>query len=106
MIPTLLHYGIHPRIASATSSFNYFWMALSNMISLFNNNSIPFEIAGWFLFLAFIGGSVVTKIGYYYLDKYKMSYIAIFIVFGLAFSNIISGVWYLVIYSNRFGFSS
>lgn len=58
-----------------------------------------------FLFtgIAMIGGLFVTKICYYMMNKYKIGYIVIFIVFWLGISNIFSSVYYGVVTGERYG---
>jgi len=34
MVPTLLYLEIHPRVSSATSAFNYVFIALTNLATL------------------------------------------------------------------------
>jgi hypothetical protein len=46
---------------------------------------------------------VITKIGYYFLDKYKIGYYVIMIVFSLAISNILAFVYYGFVTAKRFG---
>ena len=99
MVPSMLYYGIDPRVASATSSFNYFFIAINNLITLILGDLLPFGTAAWFAFLAMIGGSFIVKLGYYLINKYKKAFIVIFIVFGLAISNIVAGIWYITIQS-------
>ena len=48
MVPTMLHFGIHPRVASAVSSFNYIWMSLNNLITLLIVKSLPLITILWF----------------------------------------------------------
>jgi hypothetical protein len=64
------------------------------------------ETALWFGGLALIGGSLVTKVGYIIIQKYKIYYIVVFIVFALAVANLIATVWYVSIESSRFGFNT
>jgi hypothetical protein len=46
----------------------------------------------------------VTKIGYYLLNRYQVSYVVVIIVLFLDIANLVSGVVYGVVESNRFGF--
>jgi hypothetical protein len=79
-------------------------MALTNFITLIVGKLLPINDVLWFTGLAFIGGLVVTKIGYYLMEKYKISSVVIFIVIGLAVANLIAGIWYPIVESERFGF--
>lgn len=56
--------------------------------------------------IKFLGGSIVSKIGYYLMNKYKVSYMVVFSLAILALINIISNIAYSVIQSNRFGFEA
>lgn len=52
MVPVLLHSGIHPRVAAATSAYNYFFIGLTNVVKLiFDGFITKLEIA-WFFGLA------------------------------------------------------
>lgn len=48
----------------------------------------------------------MTRVGYYLLEKFKVAWVAIVIVLILAFVNLISGVWYILIENSRFGFGT
>jgi uncharacterized membrane protein YfcA len=106
MVPAMLHIGLHPRAASSTSAFNYLFISVTNLITMITKKLLPIEIALWFAGLAFIGGSLVTKAGYVIIEKYKISYVVVFIVVALAFANVIAAVWYISMESSRFGFST
>lgn len=97
LVPSILRLGVHPRVASSTSAFNYIFISITNLITLMIKNLIPIEVTLWFGGLAFIGGSIITKIGYKVIEKYKISYIVIFIVVLLAFLNAVAGIWYILI---------
>lgn len=49
-----------------------------------------------------IGGSVFTKIGYFLMNKYKVGYIVVIIVFALGIVNIFSGIYYGVVTGERY----
>lgn len=52
MVPVLLHSNIHPRVATATSAYNYFFIGLTNVVKLlFDGFITKIEIA-WFFGLA------------------------------------------------------
>lgn len=52
MVPVLLHSNIHPRVAAATSAYNYFFIGLTNVVKLlFDGFITKIEIA-WFFGLA------------------------------------------------------
>ncbi|CAD8128248.1 unnamed protein product [Paramecium sonneborni] len=103
MVPTLLYSGLIPRCASATSAFIYFMISLNNLITLLTNHYLDQQLILLFTGLAVIGGSVITKIGYILLRKYKIGYTVILIVFALDIANIISQVYYGVVFGIRYG---
>jgi uncharacterized membrane protein YfcA len=105
-VPALLKLGYHPRVASATSAFDYMFIGLTNLITLFLKRSLPIEVTLWFGGLAFIGGIFVTRAGYYIIEKYKIAFVVVFIVLALALLNFIAGIWYISTQSERFGFNS
>ena len=116
MVPLMLFIDIHPRVSSATSAFNYIFISMTNLITLLIEKLLPLNVIILFSVLAvryyiiinlkFFGGSIVTKIGYYLLEKFKVAWVAILIVLVLAIVNLISGVWYILIENSRFGFET
>ena len=106
MVPAMLYFEVHPRVASSTSLINYQMIALTNLITLLTKNLLPIQVLFWYAGLALIGGSIITKICHIIFERYKLSYAVILIMIGLAVSNLVAGVWYVIIYSNRFGFDS
>ncbi|CAK65998.1 unnamed protein product (macronuclear) [Paramecium tetraurelia] len=103
MVPTLLYSGLIPRCASATSAFIYFMISLNNLITLLTNHYLDQQMILLFTGLAVIGGSVITKIGYILLSKYKIGYTVILIVFALDIANILSQIYYGVVFGIRYG---
>ncbi|CAD8152852.1 unnamed protein product [Paramecium pentaurelia] len=103
MVPTLLYSGLIPRCASATSAFIYLMISLNNLITLLTNHYLNWQTIILFTGLAIIGGSVFAKIGYILLGKYKIGYFVILIVFALDIANIISQIYYGVVFGKRYG---
>ncbi|CAD8062874.1 unnamed protein product [Paramecium sonneborni] len=103
MVPTLLFSGLIPRCASATSAFIYLMISLNNLITLLTNHYLDWQTIVLFTGLALIGGSVFAKIGYILLGKYKIGYFVILIVFILDIANIISQIYYGVVFGERYG---
>ncbi|CAD8066827.1 unnamed protein product [Paramecium sonneborni] len=103
MVPTLLFSGLIPRCASATSAFIYLMISLNNLITLLTNQYLDWQTIVLFTGLAIIGGSVFAKIGYILLGKYKIGYLVILIVFILDIANIISQIYYGVVFGKRYG---
>ena len=113
MVPVLLKLGVHPQVASSTSAFNYLFIALTGLLKLLTDDLLTYAQISWFVFLSvidkliqFTGAAVFAKIGYYIVAKYKIAYIVIFIVAGLAVLNVFAGIEYLVVQSAIFGFNS
>lgn len=52
MVPVLLQIGLHPRIATATSAFNYFFIGLTNVVKLITDSYISITEIVWFFGLA------------------------------------------------------
>ncbi|CAD8155082.1 unnamed protein product [Paramecium octaurelia] len=103
MVPTLLFSGLIPRCASATSAFIYLMISLNNLITLLTNHYLDWQTIILFTGLAIIGGSVFAKIGYILLSKYRIGYFVILIVFCLDIANIISQIYYGVVFGKRYG---
>ncbi|CAD8152877.1 unnamed protein product [Paramecium octaurelia] len=103
MVPTLLYSGLIPRCASATSAFIYLMISLNNLITLLTNHYLDWQTIILFTGLAIIGGSIFAKIGYILLAKYKIGYFVILIVFALDIANIVSQIYYGVVFGKRYG---
>lgn len=44
MVPILLQLKVHPRVASATSGFTYFWIASNNFLKLLVEGLLDYEL--------------------------------------------------------------
>lgn len=52
MIPSMLHLGVHPRVAAGTSGFNYIFIGFTSIIKLFIDNLLKKEEIIWYTSLA------------------------------------------------------
>jgi len=53
------------------------------------------DIIGWYVMLALLGGAIISPIIYWLVNKYKRHSMVIFIVFFIAFLNIVCSILYL-----------
>ena len=65
LIPILLHLGVNPRVAAATSGFMLFFIAFASMLVTVIENYVMWEITILYLSLAIIGGFGISKLIYY-----------------------------------------
>lgn len=66
MVPILLQLKVHPRVASATSGFTYFWIASNNFLKLIVEGLLEYNLIIIFSIIGLIGGSVFARLGYYF----------------------------------------
>ena len=52
MVPVMLYIDIHPRVCSATSAFNYVFIAMTNLITLLIEKLLPLNVIILFSILA------------------------------------------------------
>ncbi|CAD8077334.1 unnamed protein product [Paramecium primaurelia] len=106
MVPVLLQLGLHPRIATATSAFNYFFIGLTNVVKLITDSQVQMTEIIWFFGLAFIFGTICCHYSLKIIEKLKLVHIVIYFTILLAILNFIAGFYYSIIQSLRFGFKS
>ncbi|KAM3146178.1 hypothetical protein pb186bvf_001835 [Paramecium bursaria] len=103
MVPTMLQAGLVARCASSTSAVNNLMISLTNLITLLTEKLLTADTIYLFTGLAMIGGLFVTKLFYFLMNKYKIGYIVIFIVFWLGIINILSSIYYGIVTGKRYG---
>ena len=91
-VPLLLKFGLHPRVASATSAFNYLWIVLTLIFNLLLSKELGTSQILMFTLLAAFGGFVITKIIYIWVNKYKKNYFVIFFVLVIAILDVAGNV--------------
>jgi len=101
IVPILLLLGIHTRVASATSGFMYFFISFSAIVTTIIEGYISWDMLLLYIGLAFIGGLLVSKLVYFLVNKYQVHSVIVFIVFGLAFLNLLSIIAYITIKVNK-----
>ena len=78
-------------------------ISLTNLITLLTEKLLTADTIYLFTGLAMIGGLFVTKLFYFLMNKYKIGYIVIFIVFWLGIINILSSIYYGIVTGKRYG---
>ncbi|KAL4466079.1 hypothetical protein ABPG74_004316 [Tetrahymena malaccensis] len=106
LVPILLASGVNPQVAAATCGFNYFFISTTTIIQVFTNSYLDISQIILFSILSFIGGFVIAKLIYNFVERKKASYLIVFMVFGLAILNIISFIIYLSKKGVRYGLDS
>ncbi|KAL4485787.1 hypothetical protein ABPG72_012327 [Tetrahymena utriculariae] len=106
LVPILLASRVNPQVAAATCGFNYFFISTTTIIQVFTNSYLDLSQIILFSILSFIGGFVIAKLIYSFVERKKASYLIVFIVFGLAILNIISFIIYLSKKGVRYGWDS
>ena len=81
-------------------------ISCTNLITLLTEKLLTADTIYLFTGLAMIGGLFVTKLFYYLMNKFKIGYIVIFIVFWLGIINILSSIYYGIVTGGRYGIDS
>lgn len=105
-VPILLFLGVHPRVASATTQFNYLWVALTLIINVIKDDLLGFEEIIFFTSISMIGGSILAKLLYYFVNKYKKTSLVVFFVFGIAVINILGNFFFMFKVADDYGWNS
>ncbi|KAL4485789.1 hypothetical protein ABPG72_012329 [Tetrahymena utriculariae] len=106
LVPILLASGVHPQVAAATCGLNFFFISTTTIIQVFTSNYLNFSQIILFSILSFLGGFIIAKLIYKYVEKKKASYLIAFIVFGLAILNIVAFIVYLTKKGVKYGWDS
>ncbi|CAK69487.1 unnamed protein product (macronuclear) [Paramecium tetraurelia] len=106
MVPVLLELGLHPRIATATSAFNYFFIGLTNIVKLITDSQISIAEIAWFFGLALVFGTICCHFSLKLIEKLQLVHLVIYFTILLAILNFIAGIYYPIVQSLRFGFTS
>lgn len=83
----------------------YFFIAWASILKVITGGQLGMDIIGWYIGLALIGGGLVSPLVYWMVNKYKRNSFVLFIVFGIAFINIISCILYIIKSNNLNGFA-
>ena len=77
IVGALIHSGIDPRVATATSGFQLFFIGASSLIQAYANGILTSNQIILFLVLTFIGGGTFTFFLYRYLGTKENKHIVL-----------------------------
>ncbi|KAL4466080.1 hypothetical protein ABPG74_004317 [Tetrahymena malaccensis] len=106
LVPLLLSIGVHPQVVAATCGFNYLFIATTTIIQVFTSHYLSYAQIVLFSLLSFVGGFIIAKCIYNYVEKRKNGYVLVFIVFGLSILSIVTMMIYLIRKDILYGYKS
>ncbi|EAR87544.2 sulfite exporter TauE/SafE (macronuclear) [Tetrahymena thermophila SB210] len=106
LVPLLLSIGVHPQVVAATCGFNYLFIATTTIIQVFTSHYLSYAQIVLFSLLSFVGGFIIAKCIYNYVEKRKNGYALVFIVFGLCILSIVTMMIYLIRKDILYGYKS
>lgn len=71
VVPVLLLLNVQTRVAAATSGFMYFFISFTSILNVLTSGSLGYGVIGWYILLALIGGSFISPLVYWFVNKYK-----------------------------------
>jgi uncharacterized membrane protein YfcA len=69
LMPFFVSFNILPAVASAVCGINYLFISASSIISIATNGFLSFYEIILFFSLAFLGGFVIARILYFFVEK-------------------------------------
>ncbi|KAL4512562.1 hypothetical protein ABPG72_020399 [Tetrahymena utriculariae] len=106
ILPVLLSLGCHTRVCSSTSGFMYLFIGGTSIIYVITEGVLSYKMILFYALLALIGGLLFSNILYFYVNKYNLQSLIIWIILFVALLNLVSMPYYIYAKSNQYGWDS